>query len=431
MQDKKQLVEIFRNSGGFGRLFDLYRKKFESYGAFGTVQMRPSGEEEKALRGFLGVRYKGPRFPAADFERAAEEAGYSVSMLELLELYYGRQLSTKREEAEQLARERESLLSMWKGQFSAPLPQTVLEGLVLEKESCRPLFTTFHNQISTFTKCFPTVLQVLMNAPYSPVMRLPMLGSKFLKNPHAFDHDTDLWRLLLDSLIALERDKGRDMLPRSEMNAEEIAALFLDYGLVKNDLNNKVTVLGVLAEFKDGPCRKLNGAIAAGSYLDLSLRDIGKYLSARPYKGDRVYIIENPVVFSSILDEWEGKEDIPVVVCTYGQPRLSALRLFDLMVKTNPRLSLWYSGDFDPEGIMMLQRLMNRYKGGVTPWRYAVTDYIHSKPSVPITEERRIRQLDVVSSSKLRPLAEELKDCRLAGYQEGIQDLLLRDLSSM
>src|SRR5690606_23803731 len=98
--NKNQLVEISRRLGGFGRLFDLYRKKYESYGTFGTVQMQPTPEEEKALRGFLGVRYKGSRFSAAEFENAVGEAGYTVPLLELLELYYGCQLSTKREQKE-------------------------------------------------------------------------------------------------------------------------------------------------------------------------------------------------------------------------------------------------------------------------------------------------------------------------------------------
>ncbi|MFD2875901.1 hypothetical protein ACFTAO_07960 [Paenibacillus rhizoplanae] len=66
MQDNWKLIEIFFGVAvDLAAFFDLYRKKFESYGAFGTVKMLHTKEEEKTLRGFLGVRYKGTRFSSS------------------------------------------------------------------------------------------------------------------------------------------------------------------------------------------------------------------------------------------------------------------------------------------------------------------------------------------------------------------------------
>ncbi|MFD1908960.1 hypothetical protein ACFSQ7_40765 [Paenibacillus rhizoplanae] len=71
MQDNWKLIEIFFGVAvDLAAFFDLYRKKFESYGAFGTVKNAAHQRRgKKTLRGFLGVRYKGTRFPAADFEK--------------------------------------------------------------------------------------------------------------------------------------------------------------------------------------------------------------------------------------------------------------------------------------------------------------------------------------------------------------------------
>ena len=44
-----------------------------------------------------------------------------------------------------------------------------------------------------------------------------------------------------------------------------------------------------------------------------------------------------------------------------GQPRLSSLLLLDLFAKA--KMEVWYAGDFDPEGLLIAQKLKQYYQG--------------------------------------------------------------------
>ncbi|KJS81634.1 DUF2399 domain-containing protein [Desulfosporosinus sp. BICA1-9] len=77
------------------------------------------------------------------------------------------------------------------------------------------------------------------------------------------------------------------------------------------------------------------------------------------------------------------------------------------------------SGDFDPEGLSMAERLLLRYPGQAKAWHYTPEDYQLSRSDQPLSPQR-LKQLDRVSSPELAPLKEKLLKTALAGYQEGI-----------
>ena len=81
-----------------------------------------------------------------------------------------------------------------------------------------------------------------------------------------------------------------------------------------------------------------------------------------------VYIVENPSVFRSLFLEGKrlGKEQIGFV-CTNGQLNLCGYVLLDLIQKSN--IPMYYAGDFDPEGILIADRLKQRYKDDLHLWK--------------------------------------------------------------
>ena len=63
--------------------------------------------------------------------------------------------------------------------------------------------------------------------------------------------------------------------------------------------------------------------------------------------GTCVYIVENKMVFSYLMEQVQGKN--VSLLCTSGQPRYAALKLISLIVQSG--IPIYYSGDLDPDGI--------------------------------------------------------------------------------
>lgn len=402
MQNKSQLVEIFRRLGGFGRLFDLYRKKYESYGTFGTVPMQPTPEEEKALRGFLGVRYKGSRFSAVEFEKAAEEAGYSVSLLELLELYYGCQLSTKREQ-------KELRLSAWADLFvrverdfinrfnisntdvkyfiqkTFNWFQRLKEG---EAKGYLVLRTVFNREINAYSElltCLSALWHLLMRKDEmfkkcgisTGKIRLPMFAAYVTEDSHAFDKTNALGRLLWSALNDIDSqglklcgnaDNDVTVMP-GYLNERQI---YRNFDVLDDDLSSISHVF-------------VPHIVKGTSPRTLNLREIEEMKQFPKYSS--LYIIENPPVISYLVDETihflnlnkflleQLPSDFPVLLCTIGQARTASKVFIEKCLEANPSCVIYYSGDLDVPGIQMLNNMKEQFSAEFYAWRMDAAIY--------------------------------------------------------
>lgn len=73
--------------------------------------------------------------------------------------------------------------------------------------------------------------------------------------------------------------------------------------------------------------------------------------------GTCVYIVENEMVFSYLMEQVQGKN--VSLLCTSGQPRYAALKLISLIIQSG--IPIYYSGDLDPDGIGIADRLWQRF----------------------------------------------------------------------
>ncbi len=252
---------------------------------------------------------------------------------------------------------------------------------------------------------------------------------------------------------------------------EELTELYYTFGLLRDDLWNFVTCTGITATAADQgkvPLSYLSEAYRQQVTLNLPLREVvrlgnaysgllrierGKSLENcknndvprphlhRPSSGTPcsnesarvVFVVENSGVFSALLDRFReyceekgrGISPNPPLICTHGQFKLASLLLLDKLVAGGA--ILYYSGDFDPEGLLMMERLLLRYSNQARPWHYTLDDYqlAHSEQ---VISPQRLKQLDRVISSELVPLKEEILRTGRAGYQEGILSGLWRDI---
>ena len=137
----------------------------------------------------------------------------------------------------------------------------------------------------------------------------------------------------------------------------------------------------------------------------------------------KVYVFENPTVFSEVL--YQTRKISPSTICTYGQLRLASLVLLDKIVQDD--VKVYYSGDFDPEGIMIADKLKQRYGESLILWRYGIEEYNEIQSKVKLTEQR-LKKLDNIKSPELQVIANEIKKRRYGAYQELLLEYYISDI---
>ena len=88
---------------------------------------------------------------------------------------------------------------------------------------------------------------------------------------------------------------------------------------------------------------------------------------------------------------------------------------------------IYYSGDIDPDGIRIADRLWRKYGDRIHVWRMSKEDYTKS-----LSEEEigniSMKKLEAVENPILRETAGEVRKKKKAGYQENILTDLLEDM---
>ena len=227
-------------------------------------------------------------------------------------------------------------------------------------------------------------------------------------NPHYFDVGTAAEKLLsayLETATPLELFEGLS-------GAERKNQLFYQAGLLKDDLSNEILAYGIRGLRRDGTLHAgLEGFFREREPVRLTLRTLSG-LKAAEASGKAIRIVENPAVFSMLTDRYPEEP----ALCVNGQPRLAALLLLDLLKEEH---EFYYAGDFDPEGLLIAQRLKERYRERLKLWRYEGELYRDYLSEVPLPPER-LKKLERVRLSELQEIKELMLREKKAAYQEAM-----------
>jgi len=137
-----------------------------------------------------------------------------------------------------------------------------------------------------------------------------------------------------------------------------------------------------------------------------------------------VYIVENSGVFSELADRLTGK-DAPLI-CTNGQLHVSSQIFLDMLVADG--FTLYYSGDFDPEGVEIAWKLKKRYGESFHYWHYQIEDYRKAMSNKEITRDRLFR-LEKIDDDELREIIGVMRTEKKAGYQEALLAEMMGDVN--
>lgn len=463
----KEAIRYFKaETSGYHKLFQALRSKYESYGEFGDkIRLTNlSNEEADRLSGLLRKRYdpgKSAQIKLADLENGLKETRFGeLSLLRLVEAYYREPLRSKKEKKQQeqliwqqfwieVTVELKGLFTREPDEKSPFLPvcmrsqffdwlQDLTEQQATGSVAVRQWYSSAPEELRKSLRMVAQAFCILDALGKSEYVRLPVLAAKTTGNPHAFDSNQALGKLLL---YALAHAKKQD----APQHAEEIAQLLYEHRVLRDDLSSHVMVCGIT--YVDADEQHSGNHWPKHEVIGLPLRTVVNkpvwYPVMRPVHTDVrvVWVMENPAVFSAIVDRWEQQmsdHPYPPLVCSSGQFTLAVWALLDRLVQGG--CQLFYSGDFDPEGFQMAARVWRRYGGeAVKLWRYTTSDYQQAMTTqYEIDEARWDSFAQSILQNKwadtpdwFQEMVQAVVTKRKPGYQESIIDELFADLISM
>ncbi len=411
----------------FRKLFRGFQKKYDSYNALaGKVKLwglKP--DEREALEGFFQKSFHGKKsctISADLFVQALQKSRFSeITPERVVELCLNEPLVGKKEL--QLRQE-----VLWQKMLCE------VKNMLSENEHVQLWFAEMQTKVSTVKQFSEERTQevrgqLLLGASMVeslPVysgrrLYLPVYAAQVTGNPHAFDKGTAKGRLLdeivewhassCDAAKMITTDRKTDLFP-----AFSRLQKYLQAGILLDDVSNYVMLSGVIAVTKDDSVHPgMEGFCQKQQMVFVPLAVLADWKSVRCPE-DTIYIVENPSVFAMLCARQRNR----AYLCMNGQPRLSSLLLLQILAKSG--ITVYYSGDLDPEGLLIadkLKQFYQMYQGKFYFWKMSEVEYEKSLSDVELSD-RRLAMLDRLTDAQLIKVADRMRREKKAGYQENL-----------
>ena len=430
MNNNEACAAYFKGNPVYRRCFLEFEKKWNSYGrAKGIITLKHTSEEERrAIGGILGKTFyeDAIRFPFAEFEKGLQCTKFApVNFEEVLEAYFDRKMITTQKMRMEEERSRaeffetvegcltecagpDSVVAFWLREMYSKKKfgyQTVIREYGRDRERTEKLLKTVGRAIILLEDIRETEEEY----------PLAVFSAEISGNPHYFDQGTTAGQLLVHGMCYAARTDYPE-------NTHRWRELLLSNGIVPDNISSIVHIYGLRLQIGgdwhpayDAFCRRQEPCAVTMENL--------QELTAVQSTGDRVYIVENEMVFSYLLKHLEQKN--VTLLCTSGQLRSAAVKLIPFLLDSGAEI--YYSGDIDPDGIRIADRLWRKYGDRIHVWRMSGGDYEKSL-SEEVIGNISMKKLETVANPILRETAGEVRKKKKAGYQENILTDLLEDM---
>ena len=421
MSEINEAVEYFKKKPVYEKLFNEFKKKYESHGKIGGIAVLTglSTGDKEDISGFLMKDFTSEeevRVSAKLFEKALLKSRFSsLTTLDILTHYFGIKLRTNKEKSEEDEGKRAEYLAELTEYTDKAYIKEWLTGVFCTGADGAVVIARSYNADKNELKI---ILQKLIKAiPMLPYFQggkkkelLAVFAAQAAGNPHFFDDNT----LAGNLLTAFLRDYFRFGYEDDLSEAENRSKVLFKAGLIKDTLSNDVIAYGIRGRCVDGSLHQgMEGFLHQKEPVKLSLLTLANLEEIFTNSVDRrVYIVENPAVFSILISRFPEKS----FICSYGQIRRAVFMLLDLFDK-NTVFS--YAGDFDPEGLLIAERLKKRYGERLIFWKYETDIYLKYMSEEKLTKQR-IKKLDGVRDAALLKIAELMREEGRAAYQESM-----------
>lgn len=425
----EEAVDYFKQRQGLHRLLVGIKKKYQSLNALGgTVILLKLTDLEKEHLGLLLNRslkhQQSLSIKVSKIEKLLQETRYAeVDLKAILEAYFGEALIGNKLMEQSYKQEREAKLEQWLNmQQPSSMKDWLSEQLQTESSWRSWVFQKYRENQDACLQQLTILLKSLnhLTQDHFQTKKIAQFAAEMTGNPHYFDVGSEGEKLLTMSLSRLNGGTLR------ANNAEGRNELYLQFGLLNDTLSNYTFCYQIEAFLPDGQCHP---GIAGYNLMDepqiVTLESISRLASVTCHQ-QRIFVVENPTIFHNLINDMTHKSAVSLM-CTNGQLTIASLMMLDLIVQSGA--TLYYSGDFDPEGLRIAQRLKDRYSSLVF-WRYTPEDY-RAALSEEALATNRLKKLAGLQSATLTALADLMESEKRAGYQETIYQRYLDDIETL
>lgn len=424
----EKCIKYFQSKQGFERLFMGIREKYISLSHFGGMVKLTNltAVEKDALEGFFRKPYQKNKticISMEQFQKALSETRFAhLSFEEIIEGYFNESLESRREQKHR----EEQQWNQFLDKVEEPFTDTVsLQWFRTMREKGGTCITYLKQLYQENQELLLDMLILTMKgADAFPVWkgeqkRLDIFAAEVTGDPHYFDFGTKAHKILFYFIEAYLEEHPIDQsvweLGQKQYEVEQRMERMFHVGLLSDEISNRSVAYGI-------HLRKCSGKLHEGiegflvekepvTVMLYQLRDV-----AEAYGESKVVcVFENPSVFTEFVRKF--REEKITAVCTSGQLMFTSLLLLDLLVKGG--CVLYYSGDFDPEGLQIADKLKGRYGDKLVLWHYTGCDYEKAKSDKAISV-RSLAKLDRIQAKELMEVVELVKREKVAGYQEGL-----------
>lgn len=248
------------------------------------------------------------------------------------------------------------------------------------------------------------IIKLIDNLPIKPIL-LPIYSSLYTKDPHYLDLDTshsNLFFYALSYVCKIEYPNSR----------EEKINLLHQNNIEIDNLTNSVITYNLLSDKEH-----INAFSINKESLILNIQNI---LNTNFFdtKSKKVFMFENP----SILSELINIELDDGIIISSGFPNMSVYLLLDRLISKGNKI--YYNGDFDPEGLVIADKLKQRYKENLMLFCYDEIDYYNCISNKRVSDKRK-NKLSKVNTSELLEIKKLILNNKLCAYQENNKERII------
>lgn len=431
MSSRNEFVQYFKQQREWDRCFELLRKKWESLGrTSGKIVLKNStGEEKTAVRKLMAGKYRvntegDVEIFLAEFEKELQNTRFvPITLHELLEEYFDCEIKTNEEKRQEKKKQREKFFESCREYFRAGGKAEscrIVDWISCLEEHQEKGYALLMRELQEGEEAAGKMLCMIGNA-LEKVMQntedvpLAVLAAEVSENPHYLDRGHASGNLFMQGLCFLQNKAW----PASSMEWKE---RLLEAHILPDDISSMVTVLGVHIQLADGMHPAVEAFCRMREPAVLTAVNLKRAAAAWTERGT-AYVVENEMVFSYLADKL--RDDNIALLCTSGQLRTAAIELLQLLVNSNTEI--YYSGDMDPEGMGIADRLWKRYPEKIHLWRMSAEDYKRALSREEL-DKRSLSMLDSLCNTELQNTAGCIRKKKLAAYQENILTELLTDI---
>ncbi len=423
MTSNQKWAEYLKNRS-FNKLMIELKKKYVSYGKLtGKISIKNiSDQERKDISGLLGRHITNDFINAKEIEEAIiNNSVYKDADIKgIIDAYFDEEVLTSKEKLEKKNNENDNFYNslkdiISKNNYDNKITEWLDYSYINKKHGYQIIqnIRKENNNLTTFNCVFKGINKILNEDINLPIA---LFASDISGNPHFLDKNSQSSSLFISILAYIFNEEY----PNSTTKWYE---LYQKAGLYKNEIAGNVAIYNVHLLLDDQnyhlgaeSCYKYNESFI------LSQANL-KNIKGASTNNNIVYIVENEMVYSFIQNKLKDKNI--ALICTSGQLSSTATKLIELLINSNTKI--YYSGDIDPEGIGICDRLYQKYPNNIIPWHMDKESYLKCISNEDISKSR-LSSLNKIENKTLKDTSILLNEKKKAGYQENIIDLYVQDL---